>query len=93
MENQENSISVTPVELPVNVSPSSPQSVESFDTEEFEYFNNLKGVYFDEISSKCLIFSIIEEYLKLDGVVLENFLRKRLEFVIEPNWRTKYIKL
>ncbi len=47
---------------------------------------------YDEITSKCFIFTLLEEFLSLKMMNLNEELRKKLEEVIETNWRENYIQ-
>lgn len=70
--------------------PTSPVKTEE---EEFIFFNNIKNSEFDEVTSKCFVFSLVDELLRLKMLQLDDWLIKRLQFVCEPEWKEKYTRV
>ncbi len=62
--------------------------------EKLMFFNSMTDpeLNYDEITSKCFIFTLLEEFLSLKMMNLNEELRKKLEEVIETNWRENYIQ-
>ncbi len=63
------------------------------ENENFIFFNpeELEENY-SEISSKCLIFTLLEEFMALKCVHLDSELRTKLENAIEKDWRVTYVR-
>lgn len=61
---------------------------------EFVFFNDIAedGNVMDVVSTKCFVYTLLEEMLRLKCITLDERIRYKLGNIIEAGWRDKYIR-